>query len=89
MSYLDAPVDGPAQANVNRIYDSDRARLGYLPNYIRVFGLQPAAEPASHYRTQPRAGTPADPHRRETRRDRPQRRATYPKRRVQPISLSS
>ena len=33
------------------IYDSDRARLGYLPNYARVFGLRPAAEPDSHYRT--------------------------------------
>jgi hypothetical protein len=51
MSYLDTPVDGAAQADVNRICDSDRARLGYLPNYARVFGRRPAAEPDSHYRT--------------------------------------
>jgi hypothetical protein len=51
MPYLDTPVDGPAQADVNQIYDSDRARLGYLPNYTRVFGRRPAAEPDSRYRT--------------------------------------
>jgi hypothetical protein len=44
VSYLDTPASGPAQADVNRIYDS--ARLGYLPDYTRgVFGLRPAAEP--------------------------------------------
>jgi hypothetical protein len=51
MPYLDTPVDGQAQADVNRIYDSDRARLGYLPNHTRVFRPRPAAEPDSHYRT--------------------------------------
>ena len=43
MSYLDIPVTQPIQDDVNRIYDAERARLGYLPNYTRVFGLRPAA----------------------------------------------
>jgi hypothetical protein len=86
MSYLDTSVDGPAQADVNRIYVSDRARLGYLPNYTRVFGLRPAAEPDFHYRTslEPvflRVLTVGRPAEIEL-----QRRATYPKRRVQLIS---
>ena len=36
MSCPDTPVGWQAQGNVNRIYDADRARPGYLPNDRRV-----------------------------------------------------
>jgi len=42
MSYLDVRVAASAQDDVDRIHDAERRRLGYLPNYVEVFGLRPA-----------------------------------------------
>ena len=41
MSYLDTPGEAEAGAEVARMYEADRARLGYVANYTRVFALRP------------------------------------------------
>lgn len=38
MSYLNTPAEG---ADVERLYDADRARQGYVANYTKVFALRP------------------------------------------------
>jgi uncharacterized peroxidase-related enzyme len=43
MSYLNLPADEPEQGPISLIYEAERARLGYVPNYSRVFGLRPEA----------------------------------------------
>jgi hypothetical protein len=45
MPYLDTPVDGQAQADVNRIYHSDRARLGTCPTAPGSSGCGPQPSP--------------------------------------------
>lgn len=39
MSFIDPPADG----DVAELYDADRARLGYVANYTRLFAHRPAA----------------------------------------------
>jgi uncharacterized peroxidase-related enzyme len=41
MSYLDTPAEGDDHGDVARLYDADRARAGYVPNYTRAFALRP------------------------------------------------
>ncbi|HEY3262555.1 MAG TPA: hypothetical protein VGJ95_20180 [Pseudonocardiaceae bacterium] len=45
MSYLDTPTEAAAGGldsdAVGRLFDAERARLGYLPNFARVFALRP------------------------------------------------
>jgi uncharacterized peroxidase-related enzyme len=41
MSYLDTPADGTDDADVQRLYEADRARQGYVANYTRIFALRP------------------------------------------------
>lgn len=46
MSYLDTPQEGRAAGDVDRRYAAERARHGYVPNYVRVFALRPAVQDA-------------------------------------------
>jgi uncharacterized peroxidase-related enzyme len=41
MSYLSTPVEAEARDDVVRMYDADRARLGHVANYTKVFALRP------------------------------------------------
>ena len=41
MAYLADVAPGSASREVREIYDEDVARLGYLPNYTRLFSLRP------------------------------------------------
>lgn len=43
MSYLNLPDEALADGDVLRLYDAERARMGYVPNYVKVFALGPAA----------------------------------------------
>jgi uncharacterized peroxidase-related enzyme len=42
VSYFDTPDETTAQDEVRRLYEADRARLGYVANYTKVFALRPA-----------------------------------------------
>ena len=42
MSYLQTPAETNAADQTGRMYEADRAALGYVANYTRVFALQPA-----------------------------------------------
>lgn len=41
MCYVSTPVEAKAQDDVVRMYDADRARLGHVANYTKVFALRP------------------------------------------------
>ena len=37
MAFIETVGDDEATADVSELYEADRARLGYVPNYTRVF----------------------------------------------------
>jgi uncharacterized peroxidase-related enzyme len=41
VSYLDTVSEGEAVGEVADLYESERGRVGYLPNYVRVFSSRP------------------------------------------------
>jgi len=41
MSYLVEPEPSPDHPDVARLHNHDRARMGYVPNYTKVFALNP------------------------------------------------
>jgi hypothetical protein len=41
MSYLDTPTDADRRDSVVQLYETERARFGYVPHYARVFALRP------------------------------------------------
>ncbi|MFG2044879.1 carboxymuconolactone decarboxylase family protein [Dactylosporangium sp. NPDC048998] len=41
MTYLDTPADAQARDDVARMYDEDRAKVGYVQNLTRLFALRP------------------------------------------------
>ncbi len=42
MAFIETLSDERAAGSAAEIYDADRARLGYVPNYSRVFATRPA-----------------------------------------------
>jgi uncharacterized peroxidase-related enzyme len=41
MAYIETPSDDAAAGEVAAMYDSERERVGYVPNYARVFASRP------------------------------------------------
>lgn len=41
MSYITTPTEQAADAEVRRLFEAERGRNGYVPNYAKVFSLRP------------------------------------------------
>jgi len=42
VAFIETVADDEATGDVSELYEADRARLGYVPNYTRVFAHRPA-----------------------------------------------
>jgi uncharacterized peroxidase-related enzyme len=46
MAFIETVADDGASEEAEALFEADRARLGYVANYTRLFGLRPAVERA-------------------------------------------